>query len=376
MRFRAKVRKSVLRWSTEAAMRGLRSLPRTRHPLKTNTILIIRFATLGESILALPMVRALRESFPGSHIAVLTKCRELWETVSDIDEVIDYNSINIGRLLASKYRHFDLGIDTEPGNNASAILARLLAKVAIGFATVNRGPMFDLSIPFNDQQYEAQTFLDLLRPIGIALSFKELVPPVTTRKGPCLKEARVMPVDKVNIGINVGASEGARVRLWPLERFGELIRLLDSRFRCRFVFFGLTNEQQLVRQLLPTLGSADVLDLTDKLSIDELIRCVGRMDLMISTDTGTMHLASALKVPVFSFFGPNLPLRFAPRNPGSTYFYHKTAWSPCINVHLPTAGYDFKCPCNGDCVKAITVEEVFSSISAFMERTRRADVCA
>lgn len=370
MRLRAKIRKFVIKYFSEITIFLLKKLNRKKGDIKNDRILIIRLATLGETLLTFPMVKAIRQEMPSSRIYILTQIRELWKSNPDVDEIIDYSFFGLIKIILSRYRYYDIVIDTEPGNKITAIAAFLLGKTAVGFDTVNRAPMYDFPVPFNDQQYEALSFLDLLKPLDCSFSFNGLIEPIPSDDNINIRKYKSMlSSEKIKIGINLGASHAFPERLWPLDNYGTLIQRLNNIFNCQFVFFGLKMEQEMVKELKSYLKGIKYVDFTNSINLNELIKLLPKMDIFLSSDTGLMHLAAAIKIPVFSFFGPNLPVRFAPRNDGSKFFYPYMSCSPCINVHLPQSKTLNNC--NGECTKAISVDEVFYSISDFLNMNNK-----
>jgi heptosyltransferase-2 len=330
-------------------------------------VLIVRFGTLGESLLVFPILKSLKERLPGVHVEVLTGALPLWIMCPYVDRVVPFRFMSSLITALIRFRSYDVVIDTEPFGDYSAVLSRLFGKTCVGFRTGGRERLYDYSVPFNDQQYEVQTFLDLLQPICGPIRFDELIAPMVD---PSLEEtdrvAGLLSTDGARIAVNLGSSHGAPQRLWPLDRFAELLMRISRNHRCQFIFVGLQLERELARQIGPLLTGVDFRDCTGSLSLRELCHLLKKADCLISADTGTMHLGAALGIPVFSFFGPNLPIRFAPRNRGSVFFYHPTPSSPCINVHLPAPST--ACQCNGECVRSIGVEEVFAAIDGALKQ--------
>ena len=93
---------------------------------------------------------------------------------------------------------------------------------------------------------------------------------------------------------------------------------------------------------------------------------ISQYDLMISNDTGPMHIAAAQGVPTIGLFGPNTPERFGPFPPEkNTALYHQTPGHPVINVHRN----EFR-PCDGACMRLITVDEVFEAADRVLGRKK------
>ena len=115
--------------------------------------------------------------------------------------------------------------------------------------------------------------------------------------------------------------------------------------------------------------SGRVRDLTGRLDLKELAALLDRVELVLSNDTGPVHLASSLGTPVLGFYGPNTPKLYGPLSPGSHSFYKELACSPCItNMNYKTSFCRLPV-----CILNITVEEVYREAAQLLEgRTKEA----
>ena len=340
---------------------------------KNREILIIRLWALGESVLVLPMLKSLKEAKPSSVITVLCtkKTDAVFYKQSFIDGIQTINSLAIPLFILKNFKKYDVVIDTEPHFAISAILSFFLGKTSIGYNHGSRARLYDFNIEYNDKQHVVYTISDLLLPFGIKSRPKELVRlkfDVTAKNMVDQKLANT-DLKKPLVGIHAFTGPTAPWRAWSKEHFAELIDRIKEKYSCNIILTGSAGESAGNDEIISMLkDKSDVLNLSN-LSSPVLFALISRYSLMISNDTGPMHVAAAQGVPTVGLFGPNLPLRFGPFPPEKhASIYHKVECSPCINVHLNEFR---KCPYDGKCMKLITVDEVFASLERLFTKSNK-----
>lgn len=348
-------------------------------------ILVIRLWALGEAILVLPLLKALKEAKPDTKITVLctSKTKDVFYGQSFIDEVKVISGIKIPFLILSSYifksNKSDLVIDTEPHFNISSILSFFLGKISIGYKSdLNRSKLYDVKIEYNDKQHVVYTLCDLLKPLGISenlLRPKELI----ELKYADSDKTAVSEIfnyqdlkQKPFIGIHAFCGPSATNRAWPLERFVELIDLIKEKYRCSIILTGFGAEKTGNEKIMSMLkNKSNVFSITN-LSAKSFFYLVTNFDLMISNDTGPMHVAAAQKIKTIGLFGPNTPVRFGPFPPEKNMVFYKSdnlpdhkPKHPVINIHKGEIKN-----CDGACMRAITVDEVFDGVEKLLKQTK------
>jgi len=162
------------------------------------------------------------------------------------------------------------------------------------------------------------------------------------------------------IAININASPLCIERRWLMKNFVWLVEKLQEHKKIKIVFIGDTNDREYAQSFFDSLDSkCNIADLTGKLDIGTLSALLLRVNLLISNDSGPMHLAVSLDTPVVALFGPEIPERFGPRGMKHIIFYPDIYCSPCLNVYNQKTA-----PCNGDnrCMRMILPEEVYRAI--------------
>jgi len=144
-------------------------------------------------------------------------------------------------------------------------------------------------------------------------------------------------------------------KLWPNARFAELADRLSERYRISPVFTGAPEDKETVQKILSRMKSSAV-DLTGKTSLKTLAALYETADILISTDTGPMHLGAAVNTPVVALFGPTAPWRTGPMGEQHQVIRADLPCSPCFKRQCPTS----------DCMNHIRVDQVLEGIAQVM----------
>ncbi len=313
---------------------------RTRPDAKETRFLIVRLSAMGDVIHTLPAVRALRDSFPNAHLAWLIE--ERWVELLCapgfrrrgprnsqrplVDEVHVVNLKTWGKSLASvstlqkistvwhdvRAERHDAAIDLQ-GAIRSAVLAQWSgAREVYGSADPRESPA---SLWYSRQviprgSHVIEQNLSIVRSLtgnrGTAAPvIAEDIPRDTAAKQEI--ERRLAQLDTARFAIlNPGAGWGAK--RWPAERYGEVARELAKSGLRSILNYG-PGEENLVRVAETASGGAAR---AMKCTISELIALTRRARLFVGGDTGPLHLAAALQVPVVGIYGPTHPARNGP----------------------------------------------------------------
>ncbi len=329
-----------------------RPVPReTNAPPKS--ILVIRPGGIGDAVLLAPALRALHKSYPGVSIDILAERRNAGafalcpglRSVGRYDVPAEFLSV-----LRSRY---DIVIDTEQWHRLSAVVARIVrAGIKIGFATNGRRRLFTHPMPYEQDDYETDSFMRLLTPLGISGAGKVggsfLAVPARDAES----------VDQLLGGLKgrryVALFPGASIaeRRWGAERFASLAALLMQR-GIGVVVVGGESERADGRAVEAVGG----LSLCGRTGLAATAAVIGRSALLVSGDSGILHIAVGLGIPTVSLFGPGRAKKWAPRNGCHTVINKELPCSPCT-----TFGYTPKCPENARCMADITEHEVENAV--------------
>ena len=348
-------------------------IPKQKTNLNTlNSIAIIKLWAVGESVLTLPMIQAIKEKHPEAKITIIARQRnkEVYECLSFVDDVILFEHENLFKII-KLFKKFDLSIDCEPYLNISAILGRWIAKKQIGFSHGNRARLYNQSVEYNDKQHVVKTYLDLAKLLNIDKEYESL-PKLNysqedSKKIDDLLKSNNITKKDLLIGVCASVAESGKNRMWPNENYSKVIDYIIRKYKAKTVLIGGKNDlaHEQIRELCKQ--KEKVINLSGKTSLKELFNLVEHCKLFISNDTGPMHIAAAQGIQTIGIFGPNLPTRFAPYGKKNFSVYAKQWCSPCINVHkgsFPECYNEIK----GKCLKEITPKMVQEVIDKCLKR--------
>ncbi|MBD3164396.1 hypothetical protein GF323_04295 [Candidatus Woesearchaeota archaeon] len=342
-------------------------------PDKAKKILFIQLWSIGETILTLPAVLSVKNTYKNTGIYVLATKRNRDVYLSAMPEIniitLRLNPLSIILAIFHNFRKFDLVIDLEEYLNASAVMSFFLGKQRVGFSTGIRSKLYNSAKDYDGQQHVVDTFLGLVKIIDVKpvnslprLSYnKEIEEKIQAIM-------RKIPKNAKAIAIAAGAAESAKSRMWPANKFAELSKQLLEKLGCFLIFLGSEKEKSLVNDIIKKIDKTNkTINTAGRISVAELFCLIDKVDLLIANDTGPVHIASAQKTKAIALFGPNLPKRFGPYQNYSISIYHPEAcgYSPCINVHLgkvPDCLYPENSKDYQKCMKSIQVKEVFKAV--------------
>ncbi len=330
---------------------------------------------IGDAVLTMPAINAVRQKFPDAEISILVKpwVAGLFENSPDIDRIIIYDDKKYGRLCGKrklisdlKKHKFDMAILFQ--NAFEAAFLSYLARIPVryGYNTDGRGMLLTHKIVLSDEtlkKHQIWYYLDLLRPMGINIKKPELSLKIGNKDKAAasnmLKKNRIKKCDLI-IGINPGASYGPAKR-WFSERYAKLADMLIDRYSAMIILFGSKEDKEVTNEIA-SLSSHKLINLAGKTSLSEAIALIERCRVFITNDSGLMHIAAALNAPVIAIFGSTSPERTGPYGSSHHVIYKNVKCSPCLKRVCPA---DFKC------MDLISVDEVFSHIPSLPRRGER-----
>ena len=335
---------------------------------KYRRILIVRTDRIGDVLLSTPVIKALRDHYPLSYIAMIVsvQTKDLVEGNPYLDRVIvfdkDKQHKGLFRTLSFskklKQMQFDVAIILHPTMRVHFICFLAGIKERIGYD--RKAPYFlTKTIPHTKQnglKHEVEYNFDLLKPLGITTVYRELYMPIKMSSErlveDLLKQAGITPQDKIVV-VNPAAS--CISKRWPLQKFSEVIDRLMSAYPYLKVLIITDSIQRPIAEELLSLTESKPIDVSGRFNLSQLASLFKRCALVISNDSGPVHLSVAVGTPVISIFGRNQPglgpRRWGPLGKSDVVLHKKTECAPCL-AHA--CQQDFKC------LEAVSVEEVLS----------------
>jgi len=337
------------------------------------SILVLTREHIGDLVCTTPALRSLRRLYPEAHIVVEVGERAacVLENNPHVDEILLRprhqglsGKAQFIRLL--RKRRFDMGVVLD--NSADMILYLRLGGVArrVGMIRKKRFSQYLTdSVPFERKQHEmVDNFRNVVKLLGADVSDPqpELFPTAqdVARVDALFAEHGLSEHDTL-IALNPGAS--APANRWLPERFAEVGDLLAQRPHTRILLLGSSGDLPIVAEVLRAMHTQPVV-LTGRLSVLQLAETLSRCSLLITNDTGPMHIGCAVRTPIVAVFGPAVPYESGPGYvPGNIVLRNVTGCPNCTKYH---------CRDNHRCMQAVTAAEVVSAAEKQLELHRPA----
>lgn len=340
-------------------------------------ILVLRYRFIGDTILTVPFLRNLRYALPDAFIAwvVAPGSSDVVQGIPYVDELIYWDPVTIHADSSGTHRTFADKLEFIKGlrerrfdkayvlkrSIGSAILAYLSgAKERVGFATEGRSFLLTEKVPYRHDQHEVQNFLDVLRVDGIPIVDDYLEAWLTSEEEQFAEkfylDSGVSSGEKL-IGIHPFAANPPRA--WHLDNYIELANRLQSELNLRTVFFGGPRDKEAVNRLSRMVTPEPVLAVGGT-TIRQSMALLKRLSVLVCNDSGIMHLAASMQVPLVVLFGPQSPVKFGPWGKKCRIVYSKYPCSPCRQKFFTECQpSDRGTPA---CMDSITVDQIIDSV--------------
>ena len=308
--------------------------------LNSARILLIKPSSLGDIVHAFPVVSAIKAQWPGSHLTWVVKRQwvDLVERAEGIDRVwpVDMTvSSWIREGQALRAQRFDVAIDLQ-GLFRSGILAWLSnAPMRIGFANGREGspwfytqrvPVGSLDVHAVDRYLSVAVALGASPPDKPRFGFKLLEEDMAVVRG--MSEQRGFSVDRPWIAMNIGARWPTK--RWPFESFAAVVDQLYEAHHDPIVIIGGSEERAYTKRL-KALAKRPFIDLCGEIPLKCLPALLSTATAMVTNDSGPMHIAAALGIPVVAMFGPTSASRTGPYGDGHQVLIGRVPCSPCFS---------------------------------------------
>lgn len=323
-------------------------------------IILISLSCIGDVLLTTPVMKALKENFPDAELTVvagptaisLLECHEL------VDRAIPYFNKGVHKgavggakiVLELRENKYDLAVDLR--NSMIPYVLRKRYKITAHHVHLkNRDEM---------KRHAIDRHLDVIEMAGIPAVTHEMsvtVPEPAETKIAALLEKKGLS-DAPLIAVYPGA--GSPYKLYPVEKFIQVVRMLKEDNGNNFVVVGSEADRPVGDALAAEFDSG-VVSLAGEFGLVELAALLKRSRLMISNDSGPMHLGVAVGTPVVAIFGPTNADRYGPRGEKHRIVRHTEPCNPCKE---PTCG-------QASCIEKIPPESIAEAAREIMTAVKR-----
>jgi len=329
-------------------------------------ILVVNVNWLGDVIFSLPVFKALKAAYPHVTISCLAvpRVKEILENSPDVDDIVVYEEEGRHRSLWGKLtligdlrrRKFDVAFLLHRSWTRALLVFLAGVPERVGYDTKHRGFLLTHKVkPLSENRHRSQAYGHILESYGIKVNGYEGVlqvdPRAASEVDEFLRKEGVHPRDFLVV---VNAGGNWELKRWPPENFSLLIERLIEKFQAKVILPGASKDIALARQIASASRAQPIL-WAGQSSLKQLIALLAKASLVISADSGPLHLAASLGTKGIGLFGPTRPEITGPLSPGQSIVLQKDVGcnrQPC---------YFLRCPDNV-CMKAITVDEVMDAV--------------
>ncbi len=362
---------------------------RSIHREKPRSILIVKLSAIGDVVQTLPMLEALRGKFPGARIdwlveeeaseliighpalnRVIVSRRKFWQRKIFRRGGFTSTIREIGKFLRDlRNREYDWVIDNHGLLKSGLLVMLSRGRRKIGFKR-SRGIAEEGSYLFTNERYTPlslerhalERYLDLIAQMGVPVDRPTLN--YTVAEEARLKAEALLTQNGLASRPIIVIHPMAKwpTKQWPRENFVRLARTLTEQ-GASVIFTGSSADFAAIERITHSVPmSGRLLNLAGQTSLKELAALFFLSDLVLSTDTGPMHLAAAVKAPLLALFGPTAPWRTGPYGDGHVVLRKALTCSPCFRKKCPTM----------ECMKSLAVEEVLSAAIEKLSQGKKA----
>ena len=293
-------------------------------PAPVRSILIRANNWIGDVVMIAPAVRAIRERFAGARIAIVARPWVVRTLRGNpyYDDLIEYDSggrhhgargvLRLAREL--RPARYDLAILFQKAFEAAALAFLAGARMRAGYPTDGRRFLLTHAVPLPPPEtHHAEAFLGIARALGCVIRDPRpffFLAPETRRRAAAILDFARLPAGRPLVALHPGASKPPRA--WHAHRFARLGRTLIEQAGGSIILIGGREDRALLAEIARHIPARSLFTLPDDLAVEETAAVLERCRLFVGNDSGPMHIAAALGVPVVGIFGPGSPRRTAP----------------------------------------------------------------
>ena len=329
-------------------------------------ILVVNVNWVGDTVFATPVFKAIKTQWPDAFLACMAvpRVKAVLESCPYLDEIIIYDERGCHRSVWGKIKivwllwrhHFDIVFLLHRSWTRALLVFLAGIKERVGYDAKNRGRFLTHKVPdYPGLPHRSDYYLYVVEHYGIPVLDRtcelKVDPEARRQVGDILLQHQVALDDTVII-VNVGGNWD--LKKWPMSQFVDLVNRLAHECPARVIIPGAEKDAPTARAISQKAGGAPVV-LAGETNLKQLIALMERASLVISADSGPMHIASSVGTPGIAIFGPTRPELTGPRGRGTFSVLQKDVG--CNR----NACYFLECPDNV-CMQAVSVDEVMAAV--------------
>ncbi len=329
-------------------------------------ILVVNVNWIGDVILSTPVFKALKKAYPGAKVSCLAvpRVKEILESCPYVDEIILYDEEKqhgtflgkIRLIVELRKRRFEIAFLLHRSLTRALLVFLAGIPQRVGYDTKKRGFLLTHKVkPLPDGVHRGDHYLNVIESFGVHVDDRDYALSVSAQSrddmDQRLRREGITPTDEV-MAVNIGGNWD--LKRWPKENYIQLIDRLTDEFKVKVVLPGAQKDLAMAQEINHKVKNPVVV-FAGKTDIKQLLALMKRVNLVISADSGPMHLANSVGATTIGLFGPTRAEVTGPRGQGKTLILQKDIGCnqhPC---------YHLECPDNL-CMKMITVNDVIEAI--------------
>jgi predicted lipopolysaccharide heptosyltransferase III len=336
-------------------------------------ILIIKLRYIGDVLLATPTIRSIKAACPDVRITMMVNrgTEDVLFGNQDLDEVIVLDKGSLlaqGQFIAGlRRRGFDTVIDLTDGDRSAFLSWISGAPVRIGFNDEQRwrGRYYTQIVPsVPGARHRIERDLEVLKPLGIQAGSKDpqlWLTPVEEKRADELLDQLGVRQSQSKVILQPGARYWFKA--WPADRYAELADRLTSQYGCQVLIGGSDQDIDLAQQIQQMAKHSPII-MAGRTTIKQFAAIARKSALFVGSDSGAMHIASAVGTPVVALFGPSNPHEWGPRGGSVEVLYKEIDCRSCFH---PTCERGEQ-----NCMRLISIDEVTLAAAGLMGRDQLA----
>jgi len=327
-------------------------------------VLFFKPGAIGDLLHTLPALKALKRKFPAAQVTVVVSpgLESLIQGTPLADRVLVFDKtkfkkspldfIKFGSGLRTE--RYDLFVDMQPSLRSLLLRKLSNSKVQLVYRKQVKGRTGDHRI------HAAQNFMETLGPLGINEPVEDIELPLAPDAVMAVEQLfseRNIDLSRPLIALNCSVGAARPARNWIPERFTILADRIIDELGATVVFVGGKEDQDLVKRVMGTMKTKAV-SFAGELSLELSAALLSKCRCLVSSDTGPLHLATAVKIPVIGLFGSTDPQRTGPIGKGHQVLSKSLPCVPCEEKRCPLGTLE--------CMAAISVDDVFAAVSQML----------
>jgi ADP-heptose:LPS heptosyltransferase len=338
----------------------------------------LRLERIGDLLMALPGISAVRRFAPNAEIDLVVGSwnADLARAIPAVTRVIPLDAAWLARdgegvalpalmrvATTWRARRYDLAINFEPDIRSNLLLATSGARWTAGYRSAGGGALLDQALEYDQGAHTADNAQRLVSAVFGSTATpgpaRLALPDEARRRARGLLENVRRPLVAMHV------SGGRPVKQWDPSRFADVARRLVSSRGATILFSGAPDDAPLIEQVARGLPPGSYIDSSTNSNLVTLAALLECADVLVTGDTGPMHLAGAVGTPIVAVFGPSDPRRYAPRGPHDAVVRIDLPCAPCNRIRLPPARCTGVIP---DCLALVPANRVYEAVVGILDQ--------